>query len=544
MLVALYARVSTVRQAEADLSIPDQLNQMRAWCRANGHDIAKEYVEPGASATDDRQPVFQRLIDDATTKPHPYEAVIVFARSRFFRDMYGTLHYERMLEKAGARLISITQPTTDDGTGQMLRHLISMMDAYSSQENAKHTSSAMLANARLGFFNGSRAPFGYQVVDTDVTGHKGKVRKRLAVDETEAQVVRKIYQLYQNGLQGRPMGVKAIAEHLTERGVLMRGHPWRMQKISDLLSDPTYRGDYCYNMRDSRNKVLRPESEWVRCAVEPIIDEKTFDAVRLLRAARDPKMDGVQASKNAMLPTLLTGLIKCEHCGTSMTLATGKGGQYKYYKCYKNYKCYKKLCITRKVCKTPNLPMERMDRLVLERLVDKVLTPERVTVMLREWLARLAKSQGAAEVESVRLTKVLRAADEGLANLYKAIEKGAIVLDSTLQVRVTQLRDQREKALTDIALLKRDRPSPRKISPKQVAYACSRMRAMLLDAGAGYGKQLLTLLVNDIRVTPEAVTLRGSKGALNQTVSAMTLGTPFAVPSVVPDWRARQESNL
>lgn len=29
MLIALYARVSTVRQAENDLSIPDQLRQMQ-----------------------------------------------------------------------------------------------------------------------------------------------------------------------------------------------------------------------------------------------------------------------------------------------------------------------------------------------------------------------------------------------------------------------------------------------------------------------------------------------------------------------------------
>ena len=47
MIVALYARVSTSKQAEKDLSIPDQLfNQMRAWCQASGgHTVtALEYV--------------------------------------------------------------------------------------------------------------------------------------------------------------------------------------------------------------------------------------------------------------------------------------------------------------------------------------------------------------------------------------------------------------------------------------------------------------------------------------------------------------------
>jgi DNA invertase Pin-like site-specific DNA recombinase len=44
MAVALYARVSTVRQAEKDLSIPDQLNQMREWCKSQGLTIGMEYI--------------------------------------------------------------------------------------------------------------------------------------------------------------------------------------------------------------------------------------------------------------------------------------------------------------------------------------------------------------------------------------------------------------------------------------------------------------------------------------------------------------------
>ena len=56
MAVALYVRVSTPRQAEKDLSIPDQLRQMRAYCKALDLPVAYEYIEPGASATDDRRP--------------------------------------------------------------------------------------------------------------------------------------------------------------------------------------------------------------------------------------------------------------------------------------------------------------------------------------------------------------------------------------------------------------------------------------------------------------------------------------------------------
>jgi DNA invertase Pin-like site-specific DNA recombinase len=56
----LYIRVSTGRQAEHDLSIPDQRSQLQSWCRRQGYEIVAEFVEAGASAVDDRRPVSSR----------------------------------------------------------------------------------------------------------------------------------------------------------------------------------------------------------------------------------------------------------------------------------------------------------------------------------------------------------------------------------------------------------------------------------------------------------------------------------------------------
>ena len=140
MAVALYARVSTTRQAEQDLSIPDQLQQMRDWCASQGWLVAKEYVEPGASATDDRRQVFQEMIADATLTPPPYEALIVHSLSRFFRDVISFGVYERRLGKHGVKVISITQQTAQDASGQLARRIFSAFDEYQSQENSKHTS--------------------------------------------------------------------------------------------------------------------------------------------------------------------------------------------------------------------------------------------------------------------------------------------------------------------------------------------------------------------------------------------------------------------
>jgi len=178
MAVALYARVSTARQAEKDLSIPDQIKQMQQWCETNGHLVAMEYIEAGASATDDRRVEFQRMITEATLTPSPFEAIIVHSLSRFFRDSLEFGLYERKLNKAGVKLISITQQTSDDPSGEMARKMFSLFDEYQSKENGKHTLRAMKENARQGFFNGARPPYGFRTIEVPLQGRRGN-KKRL-----------------------------------------------------------------------------------------------------------------------------------------------------------------------------------------------------------------------------------------------------------------------------------------------------------------------------------------------------------------------------
>jgi DNA invertase Pin-like site-specific DNA recombinase len=74
---ALYMRVSTGRQAEHDLSIPDQRRQLEAWCRTQGCIVATEFIESGASAGDDRRPVFQQMIERACDGEQAFELILV-----------------------------------------------------------------------------------------------------------------------------------------------------------------------------------------------------------------------------------------------------------------------------------------------------------------------------------------------------------------------------------------------------------------------------------------------------------------------------------
>src|ERR1700746_454423 len=151
---ALYLRVSTARQAEHDVSIPDQKRQGEAYRASRGYQLIDTSVEPGASATNDRRPEFQRMTVAGTSRPAPFDIVIVHSFSRFFRDHFELEFYVRRLAKNGVRLVSITQAMGDDPMHVMMRQIMALFDEYQSKENAKHVLAALKENARQGLWIG------------------------------------------------------------------------------------------------------------------------------------------------------------------------------------------------------------------------------------------------------------------------------------------------------------------------------------------------------------------------------------------------------
>jgi Resolvase, N terminal domain len=67
---------SVSRLLHGDLPIPDQRKQIEAWCAARKYTIVSEFVEAGASTTDDKRPEFQKLIDLACNAENRVDAVI------------------------------------------------------------------------------------------------------------------------------------------------------------------------------------------------------------------------------------------------------------------------------------------------------------------------------------------------------------------------------------------------------------------------------------------------------------------------------------
>ena len=78
MKAAIYARVSSEKQAEKDLSIPAQLKALRKYALDRDWDISAEYVDEAESAKSANRPAFQEMITAAKKKERPFDNILVW----------------------------------------------------------------------------------------------------------------------------------------------------------------------------------------------------------------------------------------------------------------------------------------------------------------------------------------------------------------------------------------------------------------------------------------------------------------------------------
>src|SRR6202012_5748754 len=122
-----------------------------------------------------------------------------------------------------------------------------------------------------------------------------------------------------------------------------------------------------------KTREAKPEAEQVGVSVGPIIDAATFDSVQAMLKAKNPR---AMPPRIVTGQILLTGIATCASCSGGMTLRTGKSGRCRYYTCAT---CAQQ---GKAACKGRSIPMDKLDRLVTERLADRLLTPERVGKLL------------------------------------------------------------------------------------------------------------------------------------------------------------------
>ena len=533
---ALYLRVSTGRQAEGEVSLPSQRDLTGRYCEAQGWTVVEEFVEPGASATDDRRPVFQRMLEQATSPDRTFDVICVHAFSRFYRNGAEMEMTIRRLMKAGVEVVSVTQPTGDDPSQALMRQIIGIFDEYTSRENGKNVTRSMRESARQGFWNGATPPLGYRIVEAERRG--AKIKKKLAIDPVEAELVRLIFKLYAEGNEDSgPLGVKDATKWLNARGYRTRkGATFGVGPLHGILTNRCYAtGKWPYGRRNSRTGGLNNPADIVEIDVPVIVPLHLFEQVQERLSANNPKVTPPRVVNG---PTLLVGLATFGTCGAGMT-RTGtakRGRRYTYYSCGGHH------TKGRSVCKGRHLPTERLDKLVTDAVREKLLRPERLTIILEALIDRQAAKDVSLANRGAALEAEIKDTGDKLARLYRAIEEGVIDLDAQLKDRIATLKAARDLAQASLERIAEQARTSKALTPDRIDAFAALLQDKLATADTQARKVYLRTVIQEIRVDDHKIQIIGDKASLAAVIAGQQTAAA-KVSGFVRKWRARQDSN-
>ena len=256
---------------------------------------------------------------------HQYDILVVKDFSRFSRRNSRGLVELEDLRDAGVRIISVGDnidfPNDDDWLKIQFQFLINEMPVTDTSKKVKNVIRRRQADGKWL----CAAPYGYII----------NRQKEFEIVPTEAEIVRQIFDLYNN--QG--WGYKKIANYLTEQGIptprmseQMRkeaaGEPtsrktkaaWAIVTVQGILDNDFYIGTFRqakYTRAKINGKdVKRDEEEHIVIENhhQPIIDYRTFATTRALREKRSTaNYRGVKKYDN-----VYSGFLFCGDCGSPM----------------------------------------------------------------------------------------------------------------------------------------------------------------------------------------------------------------------------------
>ena len=535
--VATYYRVSTGRQLTTEASIPSQRKITASFCDQNGYLIVDEFVE-AKTATDDRRPVLQEMIERACASDHPYDAIVFYAFNRFFRNVAEMELTIRKLRKHGVEVVSVTQPTGDDPSQILVRQIIGAFDEHTSREISKNTTRAMRESARQGFWNGATPPLGYKIVEAERRGQK--IKKKLDTDPVEAETVRLIFKLYLDGDGNTgPLGVKETTKWLNSHGYrTRRGATFGVGPLHKILTNSCYAtGQWPYGVRSSRDGRKYDSSTVIQIPVPILIEQADFERVKTKLAKSNPKTTPPRVVNG---PSLLTGIAVCASCGSGMT-RTGtinrQGRSYSYYSCAGAHQKGKT------VCKGRHIPAGTLDEIVLTNLKQRVLAPDRIVDLLKSLMERQAAKSESADRRLLDLQRELGDAEDRLKRLYRSIEDGIVELDDILRERTATLKSQRERAKAALDHARTQCGTAATIDAGKIDAFARLMNEKLDTADTNTRKGYIHSIIDAIEVDDKAIRIVGSKDILQAAIAGKQTENGN-VRGFVRKWRARNDSNV
>lgn len=487
MKVVLYARVSSEKQ-DTDLSLTAQLKALRAFAKAKGYEIYREFVDEAETGRTTSRPAFKEMISIARRQSKPFQMVLVWKYSRFARSREDSIIFKTLLRKNGVQVVSINEPSEDTPVGRLMEAIIESLDEFYSDNLGEEVTRGMRESASRGFYLSYRAPYGYSKVRvTD----GGKVRTRLELNAAQVPIVKFIFESVVSS-----KGVVDVVRELNAKGVpSAKGKNWTKGTIYSMLTNEIYTGTVVWG-RHSKRGV---EPVRVPGACPAIIDMETFDVTQRMLASRAPKVVHPRVVSSRFL---LSGLARCGYCGRALTGQEAKSGKFAYYVCGS---------LTKKgagSCDCKYLSVPKFEKAVIDEIRKSILTQDNLMELAKaaseEWNESLAGFR--QEIDSI--DDGIKDTQLRLSNIYDAIESGKIEL-SDLALRIKELRMRQDKLIARKVEIEAQYSEHRyeALDPVEMATYVEDLRSLLEDGEICERKAFIKGFVKEIRVKGDEVTV-------------------------------------
>ena len=472
-----YVRCSTDMQ---DGSIEQQKKAIEEWAKTHGYKVIDWYVDDGKSGTSfEQRPAFMSLKRKVETDPN-FEYVLVYDESRWGRagnpreSTYWKIHFEK--HRVYIRIVN-SQSKHENDIGS---YVIEVVEGAEASEYSKKLSRSTLrgcyANALKGFSNGGTAPYGYsRVAVNKETGeiirelmpgeHRRDQEEKVVWDLGNVDEVRTVKRIFELKCMG--YGYRAIADRLNadtipcpKRGRWRnKNQMWSVGTIQSIITNPAYCGDRIYNRhplskkRLSESNVLgKTKERWISDEKEWVVQRDVHPAIVsrgiFQKASTRRKLSKRPNQHSYESPYLLTGLVKCEHCGFNYQGQSFRKQNIFYYVDGGNMNKGKTVCGRLAIRK------EKLEGFVLD-LIRETLPFSKVAARLEELIAAYADRRSSGNAEREESDKSLEDIQQKIQNLLSAVEKG-IDFDTVLvrlkELEKRKIKAQEERGRLDIAL--------------------------------------------------------------------------------------------
>jgi site-specific DNA recombinase len=514
---AIYARVSSDRQKE-NHTIASQTAALIEHAEANGYTVPAEWVfqDEGYSGANLVRPGLEALRDLAAEGE--IRAALVYSPDRLSRKYAYQVLLAEELSRCGVELVFLKAPAGTSPEDQLLVQFQGMIAEYERAQIIERSRRGKRHKAHEGVVNVlSGAPYGYRYMrKTDDSA------AYYEVVESEAAVVRMVFESYtQQGLS-----INAIARMLNERQIPTRTATtrWERSTVWGLLRNPAYQGRACYGKTElrprqritrplrqrqgmpSRNSASheRPREDWIEVPVPALVSEETFAL-----AQEQLEKNKHHSPRRTIEPTLLQGMLVCQQCGYGLYRAstwTSKR-QLHYYRCIGS-DGYRRL--KGPVCTNRPIRQDALDEFVWKEIIRLLDDPMLVQgeIDRRQQAAQnadpLRKREEALRREQARLEKCSD-------RLISAYQEGLVTLPQ-LRHRMPELRKQAQAVESELQSLKMATLDQAKYLQlaETLAMFRSRLRARAQTLDIRERQQILRLLVKEILVDAETITIRHS----------------------------------